>query len=129
MEIPGQHTWQELSMYHTTMLPPTQGVGGNAAIHSRPKTRFPPAVHMPSSSALCDALIGRRPWTDPQVLEERDIVLGTDDELALKYIRKTRVRLMENFLYSSHILEQNERRMYGENSFFAILPEEDRSEE
>jgi hypothetical protein len=129
LEIPGQHTWQELSMYHTIMLPPTQGVGGNTAIHSRPKTRFPPAVHMPSSSALCDALIGRRPWTDPQVLEERDIVLGTDDELALKYIRKTRVRLMENFLHSSYILEQNERRMYGENSFFATLPEEDRSEE
>src|SRR6202035_3292624 len=57
LEIPDQYIWQELSIYHTIILPPTQGVGGNTTIHSRPKTRFPPAIHMPSSSALCDVLI------------------------------------------------------------------------
>jgi hypothetical protein len=76
---------------------------------------------MPSTSALCDILIGRRSWTDPQVLEERDIVLGADDVLALRYIRETTLKLVENYLQYFPILEHNERRMYGENSFFKTL--------
>ena len=42
---------------------------------------------MPSSSALSDALIGRRSYEDPQVLIERDILLG-DDATAISRTRR-----------------------------------------
>lgn len=40
--------------------PPSQGVNGQKLKHSIPLYRFPASIRMESSSALCDALIGRR---------------------------------------------------------------------
>jgi hypothetical protein len=87
LEIPGQHTWDELVACHRDLEAPTQGVGGESVTHSRPPFRFPAAIVMNSSSALCDALIGRRKWTDPSVMYEANILLGNDDDAALQYIQ------------------------------------------
>jgi hypothetical protein len=79
------------------MTAPPRAVTGGPLSHSRPTSRFPAAVQMDISSALCDVLIGRRPWTDPQALEERDILLGSDDAAALQYIQEVRCRLIDNY--------------------------------
>ena len=52
------------------MLAPRSGVGGDTVSFSCPVYRFAAGIHMPSSSALSDALIGRRSWEDPEVLLE-----------------------------------------------------------
>jgi len=59
LEIPGQNTWSELAACHRDMIAPVRAVTGSPLSHSRPKSRFPAAVQMASSSALCDALIGK----------------------------------------------------------------------
>jgi hypothetical protein len=118
LEIPGQHTWSELAACHRDMVAPLRGVSGNAVAHSRPKYRFPAAVQMTSSSALSEAFIGRRRWTDPEVIEERNVLLGPDDAAAARYIHEVRRRLMENFVADFVKLERYERQEFGTNSFF-----------
>ena len=53
---------------------------------------------MESSSALCDALLGRRRYTDPAVHREAQILLGDDDAAAMEYIQTTRAKLIDNYL-------------------------------
>jgi len=103
---------------HRDMIAPLRAVAGNSLSHSRPKSRFPAAVQMASSSALCDALIGRRAWTGPEVIEERNVLLGSDDAAALAYIQAVRRRLMETFSAGFEKLERYERQKFGTNSFF-----------
>ena len=127
LEIPGQLTWDEISNCHLNMVAPTRGVGGEAITHSLPPYRFPAAIAMESVSPLCDALIGRRNWNDPEVLMERDIVLGDDDGAALEYISRTREKLLNSFMVAASKLEKIERLAFGNNSFFTnngVRPEE-----
>jgi hypothetical protein len=106
------------------MIAPTRGVGGNSASISCPKSPFPAEIQMPSISPLCDALIGRRRWTDPEVLEERDIVLGPDNELAMMYIQDMRLKAVEIFCSCFPNMERIERRVYRDDSFFERLDRE-----
>jgi hypothetical protein len=118
LEIPGQHTWSEVSNLHRDLLPPSQGVNGQKLTHSVPPFRFPASVMMESSSPLCDALIERRRWTDPEVVLERDILLGADDAAAKRYVSSTRERLIANYLNGISKLEKLEGAMFAANSVF-----------
>ena len=98
LEIPGQHDWEEVAKCHRDLEAPLRGVGGDAVTKDRPPFRFPAAVSMESSSALCDALIGRRKYKNPVIIMEAQIVLGKDDKVAMDYINQTRKRLVDNYL-------------------------------
>jgi hypothetical protein len=39
-------------------------------------------------SSLCDALVGRRLWTDCDVVEERDTLLGEDEGASRAYVER-----------------------------------------
>ena len=58
-------------------------------------------------------LVGRRKWTDPQVLKERDILLGDDDEKARVYIE-----MITRYREAYGQLEEIERKFFGEHSYF-----------
>jgi hypothetical protein len=117
LEIPGQHTWDELAACYRDLEAPSQGVGGESVTHSRPPFRFPAAVAMNSSSALCDALIGRRKWTDPSVIYEAGLVLGKDNDVATQYIAHTRQILITNYLKMVADTRIIEPLVYPNNSF------------
>jgi hypothetical protein len=117
LDSPGQHSWEEISACHRDLEAPTRGVGGELVTKDRPPYRVPAAVSMASSSALCDALIGRRKYTDPSVLMEVAILLGDDDEAAMNYIASTRAKLIDNYLESVTKVKQLEPLVYPENSF------------
>src|ERR1700738_1598767 len=119
LEIPGQLSWGEVAACHRDMLAPRNGVGGDTVSFSCPVYRFAASIHMPSSSALSDALIGRRSWEDPEVLLERDIILGTDTQATYYYVRRTRKELVKNFKTSFHKMVSIEKSAFGINSFFA----------
>jgi hypothetical protein len=118
LEMDGQLTWDEVAACHRDMLPPTRGVAGDAVSFSCPRSRFAGSVYMTSSSALCDALIGRRRWDDPQVLRERDIVLGDDDQAASDYMQKTYALLIKNFKLGFIEMVEQEKSEFGSDSFF-----------
>ena len=71
-----------------------------------------------SVSPLCDALVGRRRWTDPEVIAERNILLGDDDEKSWAYVNKVRGKLVQVYRAAYAKLEKIEREAFGENSFF-----------
>src|SRR4030095_11236151 len=75
--------WAEVVACHRDLVAPQRGGGGDKGGRALPPFRFPAAVYMESSYALGDALLGRRKWSDPEVLEQRDILLGNDDDAAL----------------------------------------------
>jgi hypothetical protein len=118
LERPGQLTWEEVSRCHRDHQAPIRGVGGDLVSRDRPPYPFPAALSMNSSSALCDALIGRRRWDDPMVSMEKGMLLGTDDNAALTYVTRTRERLVENFLSAMGYVEYIERNSFGQNSYF-----------
>jgi len=118
LEIPGQLSWSEVAACHRDMLAPRRGVGGNTVSFSCPVYRFAAGIHMPSSSALSDALIGRRSWEDPEVLYERDVLLGSDPKASQTYIRNTRKKLVANFKSSFIKMVDVEKQAFGTNSFF-----------
>jgi hypothetical protein len=63
-------------------------------------------------------LIGRRKWDDPEVLSERNILLGPNDQFALAFVNEKREKLVKKFLKAFYKLESIEREAFGENSFF-----------
>jgi hypothetical protein len=119
LEITGQLSWGEVAACHRDMLAPRSGVGGDTVSFSCPVYRFAAGIHMPSSSALSDALIGRRSWEDPEVLLERDILLGANGQASHDYVRRTRKELVKNFKSSFHKMVAIEKSAFGTNSFFA----------
>jgi len=118
LENPGNLDWNEVAACHRDLEAPVRGVGGEMPTHSVPPFRFPAALLMESSYALGDALLGRRKWNDPEVLLERDILLGADDNKANQYIAEKRRKLLSKFHKAFAKLEAIERSEFGENSFF-----------
>jgi len=119
LDNPGMLDWEEVAACHRDLEAPSRGVGGDRPRHSLPRFRFPGAIWMESSYAMGDALLGRRKWTDEEAISQRNIVLGSDDELARWFVGEARGKLVEKFLLAGSRLEEVERRAFGGNSFFA----------
>jgi hypothetical protein len=111
-------SWDELAACHRDLEAPVSGPYGQLPVLERPTYRFPGSVIMDSTSALGDALIGRRKWNDPQVLQERDIVLGNDDDRALAFVNQVRKKLVNRYIDYFTALESVERAAFGKNSYF-----------
>ena len=71
-----------------------------------------------STSCVGDALIGVRRWDDIRVQEERDILLGADDEPALQLAEEIRERLVQAFFNAFPYVRMNEERAYRDRSYF-----------
>ena len=59
-----------------------------------------------SASALGEALMGRREWKDRKVIYQRNIVLGTDDDAALRFVNKVRDYLASEFHETLDLIEE-----------------------
>ena len=122
LEIPGQHSYNELRRLHMDMEAPTRRVAGELVTHSRPPFRFPAAISMESSSALGDALIGRRKWNDPMVMYEANIILGDDNEAAWKYVHETRQKLVNNYIPCVQNMRMIEPLIFPDHSYVIQNP-------
>jgi len=89
--------WSEIRRCHLDLKAPTRDPSGYGNPLGAPKGRFAGSVVLGSSSALGDALVGRRKWTDPEVLQEKDILLGPDANAAAKYVQEVRARLVSQY--------------------------------
>ena len=117
LEMPGQATWSQLSACHRDLEAPKSGVAGEVLTEDRPPYRFPAAVKLASVSPLSDALVGRRRWTDSEVLKERAI-LFSDTPAAKALLREIRQKLTTAVLDAYSKFEETERHAFGECSFF-----------
>ena len=116
----GTLTYEEIAACHRNLEAPARGVNGDVPTHSLPPFRFAGSVVLESSSALGDALVGRRKWTDPEVIGERDILLGNDDDAALALVEDIRGRMVRKIIKAFASLIKIEREAFGENSYFLV---------
>lgn len=59
LEMPGQHSWSEVSNLYCDLEAPFIGVTGNSITQDKPPYRFPAAIKLDSVSPLLDELVGR----------------------------------------------------------------------
>jgi hypothetical protein len=111
-------TWSQVAICHRDRLIPTREPAGCAPLHGVPGWAFPGSILLDRVSPLAEALVGSRRWTDPDVLRERDILLGSDDDASHALVAVIRARLVEAYLRQWKDLVAAEKRAYGVNSYF-----------
>lgn len=82
---------------------------------------FPGTAALASSSALSDALVGRRRWTDPEVMAERDLILGPETNRQINWIHWYRQEAIEKVIRGFQHVKRAEREAFGLNSYFYKL--------
>jgi hypothetical protein len=118
LEAKGCLGWSEVRQCHLDLEVPQLDPSGYPHKMGAPTGRFSGAVVLGSTSALGDALVGRRKWTDPQVRRERDVVLGRDGVAALAYVEQVRGWLVEQYRAAFEWMKQTELEGFGEVSYF-----------
>jgi hypothetical protein len=115
LEKDGMLGWSEVAACHRDMDAPTKGVNGDKPKHFT--DQFKPAILMETSYPLGDALLGKRKWIG-EVLDDRDVLLGPDDELAMRFVQEVRERLLDSFCRAFAKLVKREIAAFRANSFF-----------
>jgi hypothetical protein len=110
--------WNEVAQCHQSMEAPMKSTSGEGFRYGRPLFPFPGVTKLNSTGCVGDALIGVRRWDDIQVQEERNILLGADDESALQLAKEIRERLVQAFFNAFPYVRMNEERAYGDRSYF-----------
>ncbi|KAI9777789.1 MAG: hypothetical protein M1839_008584 [Geoglossum umbratile] len=118
LDLKGTLSWNNLATCHRDLEAPSREPSGQAPRYGLPGFRFPGSIIVGSSSAIGDALVGRRKWTDPQVLQERDILLGDNNEDAHSYVSRVRAEMVKCFKVAFEKLEVIETEAFGGNSYF-----------
>ena len=118
LDLKESETWSQVAQCHQSMEAPMRSTSGEGFRYGRPTHPFPGVTRMSSTSRVGDALVGARRWDDIQVQQERDILLGPDDERALQLVERIRERLIQAFLEAVPYVRMNEERAYGDRSYF-----------
>jgi hypothetical protein len=129
LEVEGCLGWSEVRRCHLDLEVPLRDLSGYGHRLGAPKERFAESVVLGSSSALGDALVGRRKWTDPEVIQERDTLLGSDSTAALNYIQDVRAWLVKQYKAAFSSMVQTEKEQFAEQSYFAARGQEEAGEE
>ncbi|MCJ1367100.1 hypothetical protein MMC16_006232 [Acarospora aff. strigata] len=118
LERPEMATWTQLSKAHVSLeaLHTSATKDGSSDI----PYRFPAAIELSGISALSDALICRRRWDSPEVLIERDILLGGDRRRALEYVFRWRCRARHQIIKVFDKMRTFEDVMFGKDSFYVF---------
>jgi hypothetical protein len=118
LEVPGCVGWGEVRRCHLDLEVPARDPSGYGHRLGAPRERFAGSVMLGSSSALGDALVGRRKWTDLEAMWERDTLLGGDGEAAWNYVQGVRARLVEQYLATFSSMVRAEQEQFLEKSYF-----------
>jgi hypothetical protein len=81
------------------------------------KAPFPISTTVPTTHALCGALVGRFHFDDAEVRRERDILFGDDDNAVRRFIRHARAELAANAFIALRRVWSTEQHYYGISSF------------
>ncbi|KAH0563233.1 hypothetical protein GP486_002201 [Trichoglossum hirsutum] len=120
LDVPEAEKWSDLVKCHQGFIAPHKSTSGEGFRYGRPGFTFPGAVKLSSTSMVGDAMVGARRWDDPQVLAERDILLGPDAEVACAQVRKIRQRLVNEYKKAFQFMREAEMRAFGDKSFYHV---------
>ena len=118
LDLEESETWEEVSGFHRDLSTPRKSTSGEGFRYGRAGESFGGAVKLGHTSAIGDALVGGRRWTEGQVLAERAVVLGADGSAALQYVSSVRDRLVKQFHQQFSTMMAAEMSRYGRYSYF-----------
>jgi hypothetical protein len=118
LENPDCMNWEELSNCHRNLTGPTKESLGDKPRKGVAGVRFPGALQIRSTYSLPQALVGIKKWTDPDVIFERNILLGPDDNKALEMAKGMRQQLLDTYKNVFPLMEVRERLAFQNRSFF-----------
>ena len=121
LEVIEGGTWSDLAEVHRDLVSPKATPSGLANRYGAILYRFPAAVEVIGLGALSDALVCRRRWSSPDVLRERDVLLGPDREAAFAYLAKWRKRAEKLAVELFEVVRDAEMRAFGDKSYFMLL--------
>lgn len=127
LEVAGCLRWSEVRRCHLDLEVPRVDPSGYGPRLGAPKERFGGSVVLGSTSAVGDALVGRRKWTDAEVLRERDVLLGPDSAAAGEYVGEVRSRLVSQYRLGFSSMVRTEQEQYLGGSYFAAEEQQDDS--
>ena len=111
-------SWEEVSGAHRNMWAMKVGPTGQSHRFGVGEGRFAGSIEMRGMSGLGDALVGARRWDSEAVLMERDLVLGSDEGKAWKYVERVRSRMKEEWRACFKRMVGAEVSKYGEKAYF-----------
>jgi hypothetical protein len=80
MEVLEMGTWQDIAMAHVALDAAPRSPSGKPNVYGGIPYRFPASIPLTVPSPLSQALVGRTRWDMPDVVKERNVVLGKDTE-------------------------------------------------
>lgn len=118
MEVLEMGTWQEISVAHVALDAAPRSPSGKPNVYGGIPYRFPASLPLIIPSPLSQALVGRTRWDIPDVMWERDTVLGKDTQKYQSWLKQWRRKA--TVAYRQHFLavQRLEKELYGEKSFF-----------
>ena len=109
LDVPESGTWSSVAATHRDLLATKGTPSGQGNIHRFSPYRFPAAVTMRHISALSDALVGQRCWDDPQVIMERNWLLGADAKASWSFVERCREKMAKAFRRNTHLVRVLEK--------------------
>ena len=110
--------WEELSKCHKDLTGPTKESLSDESRKGVAGIRFPGALQIKSIYSVPQALVSIKKWTDPDVILERNILLGPDDKQALEMAKGMQQHLVDTYKHVYPLMEVRERAAFQNWSFF-----------
>jgi len=121
LEVVKGGSWAELTTVHRDLHPTSRTPSGLSNRYATIPYAFPAATQVASISAISDALIGRRRWTNPAVIAERAVLLGNDFDKTAAFISKWRSRAVQAAKDAFVLVQATKRSVFRTNSYFYRL--------
>lgn len=112
-------TWEEVATMYATQAPPRESP---RLVDTRNVTfpnRFPAQATVIAENPISQALIGKRRWTDPLVVQERQRLLHGSRDVIIAAIKAHKKDMMGKLDEAYVALKQEERSAYRTRAFFA----------
>lgn len=111
-------TWEDLCLAHTGQRAPFSSPSGHPNMYGAIPHRFTPATRLCLESAVSQALVCARPWDDPAVVREANVLLGPDRDQARLCIQRARIQALQMYKVAYERQAAAERACFGPDSFY-----------
>src|SRR6185295_14398982 len=111
-------TWSSNAAHYRDLTAPEATAIGNHHRHAYTDYRWPASVPLHGLRPISDALVGRRRWTDPIIIRDRNILLRSDRTAFEALIEAWRKNAVARFKEVWEVMVAEEIRSFGYKFFF-----------
>jgi hypothetical protein len=113
-------SWEDFHNFCMRLEPPTTPRWIDASKVEHTAEPFRSVVSLTGLSPVGEALLGRLPWTDRSVIDERDRLFEMNGDDLDRYVDKSRTAAIERARMAYQAVFEYEARDYGDRSFAAF---------